>query len=287
MIHVSPRVHMVHVEQALVGGAPVRLRGPPAHVADLLEQLLRGPQEPGPPEHGRVARERPVRPRGAAGELLPPRRGRGRVGGRRGEREREVLARDLSPASRQRVAHELRVRQRGAVRGVGRRRGGRVGVEGRRPGAAVRVRARGVVGREPQLLAPAVLWHVVELPRGLPQRQVVLVSVLRTAAPVSTARCRGHVVARAGLYYVTASRASPRDLRWSATACLLGPGAGGRAERKREGRQEGGKRRGSRTLRAPGRWLAGCRQGGSTAAAASFVALSRPLLCGPLPGPVV
>uniref|UniRef100_A0A0A9F8P0 Uncharacterized protein n=1 Tax=Arundo donax TaxID=35708 RepID=A0A0A9F8P0_ARUDO len=103
MVHV---VHGVHVEQPLVGAPVHGLRGTPAHVADLLEQLLRRPQEPGPAEHRRVAREGPVRARdcpGAAAELLlPPLHGR-RVRRRRGQREREVLARDLGPAAGQRV----------------------------------------------------------------------------------------------------------------------------------------------------------------------------------------
>jgi hypothetical protein len=107
-------LHGIRVEQVLVGDAPVDARGRASRVADLLEQLLRGREEPGPPEHRRVARERSVRP-------LPPRRRRGRVG-----RERQVLRGEA-------VRHELRLRrQRGAVRGVGRRRGGGVGVERRR-----------------------------------------------------------------------------------------------------------------------------------------------------------
>lgn len=184
----------VHVEQPVVG-APVRLPGAASDVADLLEQLLRGAQEPGAPQHGRVAREGAVWARGYTGRELPPRRGR-RVRGRRGERERKALARDLSPgAGRQRMGDELRVRQR-AVRRVGRRGRGSVGVEGRgrRPRGG-RWRARRV-GREPQLLASAVLRHVVELPRGLAEQQVlvvVVVVVLGAAAPVPTARRRGHV----------------------------------------------------------------------------------------------
>jgi hypothetical protein len=89
---------MLHAEHTLVGER-VQVRGPSADVTDLFEQLLRGAQEPGPPEDGRVARERAVRPRGYPRGELPPRRGR-RVRGRRREREREVLARDLDPGAR-------------------------------------------------------------------------------------------------------------------------------------------------------------------------------------------
>uniref|UniRef100_A0A0A8ZRP1 Uncharacterized protein n=1 Tax=Arundo donax TaxID=35708 RepID=A0A0A8ZRP1_ARUDO len=187
MVHVPRRVHGVHV----LVGAPAHQHGPLAHVADLLEQLLRGPQESGPAEHRRVAREGPVRARDGPGAAeLPPLRGRRRVRGRRRQREREVLARDLGPAAGQRV----RVRQRRAVRRVGRRRRGRIAVERRcrrRPRAG-RGRRVGRVRREPQLLAPAVLRHVVELPRRLPEHQV-LVLVL-AAAPVSAARRGGHAV---------------------------------------------------------------------------------------------
>jgi hypothetical protein len=149
-------LHRIRVEQVLVGDAPADARGGASHVADLLEQLLRGREEPGPPEHRRVAGEGSVRP-------LQPRRRRGRVG--RGGRERQVLRRDLRGEA---VRH---------VRGVGRRRGGGVGVERRRrrrgrwprPGmVVVRVRGRVVLvrrvrRREPQLVAPAVLRHVVQL----------------------------------------------------------------------------------------------------------------------------
>lgn len=71
------------------------------------------------------------------------------------------------------------VRQRGAVRRVG--GGGRVGVEGHRGQRPGPRRGRGVRGvrREPQLLAAAVLRHVVELARrGLAKQQLVLVLVL-------------------------------------------------------------------------------------------------------------
>jgi hypothetical protein len=181
-------LHGIRVEQVLVGDAPVDARGRASRVADLLEQLLRGREEPGPPEHRRVARERSVRP-------LPPRRRRGRVG-----RERQVLRGEA-------VRHELRLRrQRGAVRGVGRRRGGGVGVERRRrrrwgrwPRTGVvevrvrgRVVVRGVRRREPQLLAPAVLRHVVQLPGD------VLRAVLHKELAVAVAVLLGAVPARGG-----------------------------------------------------------------------------------------
>lgn len=69
-------LHRIRVEQALVRGAPVYSRCRASHVADLLEQLLRGGEEPGPSEHRRVAGEGPERARGRGGERPPRLRGR-------------------------------------------------------------------------------------------------------------------------------------------------------------------------------------------------------------------
>jgi hypothetical protein len=256
-------LHRIRVEQGLVGCGPVHVRGRAPHVADLLEQLLRGGEEPGPAENRRVAGEGPEGARGGA--KRPTGLLRGRVRGRGGEREREVLRRDLRRERRgEAVAvrrDELRLRQRGAVRGVGRRGGGRVGVEPRRrrrprrPGVLLvlvlrggsgGVRGRVVVRREPQLLAAAVLRHVVELLRGhvlcmvVVQQEVavgVAVAVGLGAAPrPSAVPARGGrhgARGRSGTRATTSSSSSDRDestcpAPWSARG--VAAWASGRAE---------------------------------------------------------
>lgn len=106
-------VHRIRVEQALVGDGAVDVRSSAADVADLLEQLLCRAEETGPAEHGGVAGEGTERPRGLreAAELPPRLRLRWwRIRRRGGERQREVLRRDLRERRRQPVRHQLRLR---------------------------------------------------------------------------------------------------------------------------------------------------------------------------------
>jgi hypothetical protein len=89
--------------------------------------------------------------------------------------------------------------------------------------------------------------------------------VLRAAA---AARCRGHVAPLAAQRFASGpyvrNRVATARLETSAGAATCSRWSGWTCgwERKREG-----KRRGSRTLRAPGWWLGWLQAGGSTAAA--------------------